>query len=495
MATFVHNEPTCLTVIQEAGLPQAFYTAIDVGLEPMIEVIQAVPNALGALCLNAEGQAQLASRPSLIPGLFAIFTSERHLKVLADKENAVMMGTAIDELVRHHPSLKKSVLESLKATMSKIEEMGNVYVPEKEQEGWYTLLPTTATKSDENAGEETRVVDVTMAEPDTLAPTPARTAAPTPIPTLGDEVPQEENTTSSHTNSVVSFIDVLGRFLEGLFQHHLHCEEFISTIGGLEALGRITALPCLPYDFGNSLSSDSLVQVIRTLAESNATETLAFLSRLVKQSLEENEEFWGTCGGPSKLGEMLEFSGSYLPLIDLAYRVSSFGTEQESEGVNARYRKLITLQTRVTLISEVYASAGHTTGRTAYTILQALMGPDAPKIIPDLGSLHRACIWENIVLKKQLPDHTVEVGGREEKEAAAAALGQNTDAEGSSTEQASTSAGAANADVNVQESSATTEKPTPKKKNSQALKQLVTQIPAALAPLFQGKHIRLAVLT
>jgi E3 ubiquitin-protein ligase HUWE1 len=38
MATFVHNEPSSLAIIQEAGLPQAFYQAIEVGLEPMIEV-------------------------------------------------------------------------------------------------------------------------------------------------------------------------------------------------------------------------------------------------------------------------------------------------------------------------------------------------------------------------------------------------------------------------------------------------------------------------
>jgi E3 ubiquitin-protein ligase HUWE1 len=38
MATFVHNEPTSLPVIQEAGLPQAFYHAVEAGLEPMIEV-------------------------------------------------------------------------------------------------------------------------------------------------------------------------------------------------------------------------------------------------------------------------------------------------------------------------------------------------------------------------------------------------------------------------------------------------------------------------
>jgi E3 ubiquitin-protein ligase HUWE1 len=40
LATFVHNEPTSLTVIQEAGVPEAFYRAVEAGLEPVIEVCE-----------------------------------------------------------------------------------------------------------------------------------------------------------------------------------------------------------------------------------------------------------------------------------------------------------------------------------------------------------------------------------------------------------------------------------------------------------------------
>jgi hypothetical protein len=40
LATFVHNEPTSLAVIQEAGVPEAFYRAVEAGLEPVIEVCE-----------------------------------------------------------------------------------------------------------------------------------------------------------------------------------------------------------------------------------------------------------------------------------------------------------------------------------------------------------------------------------------------------------------------------------------------------------------------
>jgi E3 ubiquitin-protein ligase HUWE1 len=38
MSTFIHNEPTSLAIIQEAGLPEVFYKAMEAGLEPAIEV-------------------------------------------------------------------------------------------------------------------------------------------------------------------------------------------------------------------------------------------------------------------------------------------------------------------------------------------------------------------------------------------------------------------------------------------------------------------------
>jgi E3 ubiquitin-protein ligase HUWE1 len=38
MATFVHNEPTSLATIQEIGLPETFFSAIEAGVDPAIEV-------------------------------------------------------------------------------------------------------------------------------------------------------------------------------------------------------------------------------------------------------------------------------------------------------------------------------------------------------------------------------------------------------------------------------------------------------------------------
>ncbi|KAJ6625623.1 hypothetical protein B0H10DRAFT_1782772 [Mycena sp. CBHHK59/15] len=380
MATFIHNEPTSLAVIQEAGLPEAFYATIEVGLEPAIEVIQAIPNAIGALCLNEAGTAQLASHPSIIPAIFSIFTSDRHLKVLLDKENAVLIGTTIDELIRHHPSLKGPVFEALKATLSKIEALGNAYVVPAEIQQWYKLARVTPAAT----GPE---LDVSMK--DALGDMPSPVDA-IPKDDLGPQG-TEDAPSKAHDNNVVSFIDILLRFLEGLFQHTPHCKDFITATDGLTRLGRLTSLPCIPYDFANSVASDSMVQVMRTMSEVTTGETLAHLSKLVKESLETTKGFWDVVEEDSKL----------LPLVEI--------TADQELAANQTFRNLVTLHIRITLLSDVFATAGYAHGRAAIGLLQTFMSNTAPQVVTDLGSLHRAAIWENIVLKAGLVSKGIDI--------------------------------------------------------------------------------------
>jgi len=151
---------------------------------------------MGALCLNQAGQDQLTARPSIIPGIFSIFTSERHLKILRDKENAVLIGTSIDELIRHHPSLKAPVFDAVKSTLSKIEDMGNTYVIPEDKKEWYELLPVPK----EGTEMEMEGVEAEAVEP-----------APASDPFLQEDVPRDDLTQRDHDNNIVMFIDVICR--------------------------------------------------------------------------------------------------------------------------------------------------------------------------------------------------------------------------------------------------------------------------------------------
>ncbi|KAK7053298.1 E3 ubiquitin-protein ligase tom1 [Paramarasmius palmivorus] len=467
MSTFVHNEPSSLTVIQEAGLPETFYKSLELGLEPAIEVIQAIPNAIGALCLNEVGQAQLSARPSIIPAIFSIFTSDRHLKILLEKENAVLIGTAIDELVRHHPMLKAPVFEALKSTMSKIEDLGNAYEPPEDIRHWYQLVPTTEASEDskqmEGVESTDMVVEGASAEVEGQATSPTKD--------------KDESSPKPHDNNIVSFIDILGRFLEGLFQHSPHCREFITATDGMERLGRLTALPCLPYDFANSVASDSMVQVMRTMTEVATSETLVHLAKLVKDSLAVTEQFWSTSEEGSKL----------LPLINI-----------DSNNIvnnNHYFRNLVTLHIRITLLSDVFATAGYAHGRAAIGLLQTLMSNTSPQVVIDLGSLHRTSLWENIVLKKGFATEGIDVPQSPGSSSPDASPDRPNidlpDQNGSVSRNVGNVLNGSSPDGPSTTASATPAKETPAKtgpreRNAVALKHLTHGLPSALAPFFQA---------
>lgn len=74
--------------------------------------------------------------------MFSIFTSERHARVLSEKENAVVVGSAIDELIRHHPSLKESVFTAITSVFRRIEDLGSSFSEEKGTESYYRLVVT-----------------------------------------------------------------------------------------------------------------------------------------------------------------------------------------------------------------------------------------------------------------------------------------------------------------------------------------------------------------
>ena len=88
-----------------------------------------------------------------------------------------------------------------------------------------------------------------------------------------------------------------------------HCHDFVADSDGPDRLVKLTTLPCLPYDFANSVASDSLVQVVRTMAEAATNETPGFLVRLVQEPLAEIKEFWVSLHEQPKLLSLVKFSG------------------------------------------------------------------------------------------------------------------------------------------------------------------------------------------
>ncbi len=182
---------------------------------------------------------------------------------------------------------------------------------------------------------------------------------------------------------------------------------------------------------------------------------------------------------------------------------------EEEEKANDKYRKLITLHTRSSLLSDIYATAGYSHGRATHTLLQSLLGR-APSPIPDLGALHRACVWENIVLKSALSSRGIDVTTsqdlfstflsattqdreRERDGQAATPVSERSNATthgvvpatGTTAANATTTNGATPVEAPSSTPSVTKKEDQPRDKNARGLKYIVTQIPSSLGPFFQ----------
>lgn len=154
LSSFLNNEPTSYSIIAEAGLNEAFLTNLEkrVPLEelkeiddetpvrkypegkdqqqsqilPLSESILAVPNGIGALCLNEAGLKYFQKSDS-IARFLDIFQSPPHVETLVEEQTgARKLGQLFDELVRHHPhetnGLKIPILNAVLRMMENVDQ-------------------------------------------------------------------------------------------------------------------------------------------------------------------------------------------------------------------------------------------------------------------------------------------------------------------------------------------------------------------------------------
>ena len=181
-----------------------------------------------------------------------------------------------------------------------------------------------------------------------------------------------------------------------------------------------------------------------------------------------------------------------------------------------RFRRLVSLHTRTSLLADIYATAGYTSSRASQALLQSLLGR-SPSPLTDLGSLHRTCVWENITLKFVLSAQGIDTSTHTHDlfssllSSSATPVAQDqqpattpgTAAPSSSTPNnptaAAPAAAAANGSSSGEPSTSTSSPPArkedrPKDKNAKAVKHVVHQIQSSLTPFFQCTIIHIVFI-
>lgn len=123
VAEFCNNEPNLLPVLQANGTTGSILEVLQKSVPVSGDVLAELPSVLSALCLNQAGlDAFIAANP--IDGLLPVFVDQTYLGCMSS-ETPELLGTALDELMRHQPSLREPGIAATINLLEKLIEIGN----------------------------------------------------------------------------------------------------------------------------------------------------------------------------------------------------------------------------------------------------------------------------------------------------------------------------------------------------------------------------------
>ncbi|KAJ3416767.1 hypothetical protein HDV05_000141 [Chytridiales sp. JEL 0842] len=350
MSTFIHNEPTSLSILQESNLPQTFLTVAAGDKMPIsAEVISALPNAFGAICLNPPGlQAFNSANP--MARFFKILVDDEHIRCIQDKDVPHLIGSSIDELIRHHPTLKDSIMSEILNMVKHVLEVGNTI-----------------------REDEIDIVSLHVGKP----------GNDTEAKSDDDELSKKEK---KETKTSV-LVDVISRFLEGLFQNVSQNKEFVK-IGGAEVLLKFYSLRMLPYDTTASPNSFTLSFLVKLLLEVNYQAVAPLFIRELDVALRAALELFTK-----------ESTDSWsMALIDLQEGKQDLIAEAEKV-----YTILVPLLGLLRLLADTLGSSNVSQSKSFSILMSLFNGATGESLLPTLGRLHRLAVVENMRLKSSVP--------------------------------------------------------------------------------------------
>ncbi|KAJ5273410.1 hypothetical protein N7478_008535 [Penicillium angulare] len=467
LSSFIHNEPTSYAVIAEAGLSRSLLaavmgrelqvqekppavepedadegessaeapsaapaspsedkketreyfmarqpgTSLAPGIIPAADALACIPSAFGAICLNASGLDLFESSDAL-ESFFEIFEHPEHVKCLKDDPNLVRsLGTAFDELVRHHPKLKTVIMSAVIVMAARVSLLAKT-------KAWHSGLGSKLwTDSSENkailSGPVADLfrdigvdVNASMEDPLTIG-VPQLNAhdLPNGCKLLVGDVSQllpspesdfEPKDQDEHGLTVADYLFPAIRFLGAFFENQPNCTSFIQA-GGAEFVLDYATLQSLPYGFHGTDPNQELTVLVHMLAETKPHVIIPSIIQRAQSAVDRLSAFWAT---PKESGFFTSFTrptDSKSPAPE--------PTEALAHGTFF-VKNLNAVLVLTDMLREIYAMPlyQNRSAQQASPFGQVNLADLYCTLISSLGSLQAACVWEAIVNEKNNPD-------------------------------------------------------------------------------------------
>jgi len=479
------------------------------GILPASDSIVTIPQALGAICLNNSG-LELFLKSGALDSFFEIFESPDHVKSMnLEGELARLLGNSFDELVRHHPRLKNPVMISVMAMVGRVGYLckarafekgfgaklwitGENGQAESPEYGTSTSDPRDVSQSRGNVNgipPQEGDNDVVMSE---ATSDEAPHSSTVPIPTMKSEgaLDAEEEINGPSTST---YINVAMKFLVGFFENSSLCSSFVE-IGGVEFVLDFATLSSLQYDFNNQAASQEIARVVHMLAEQKPHLVLPSLVKRTQKEVDLLDPLSNHSDGTA-------FFKRFTSTDRNASNVPWHSSIDHSQLV----KSMIYVHTLCNVLSEAFSPPIYNS-RSSHTVFSQVNLADMYiTLVKSLGRLHRACVWEEILLQKSIPDAWKEATrvkgygmGSEEADRIFGFINHNepppetTSTTNDLTSSSSDNHGQPTMDTNSiatkkpRKPSVIKEERTAQFKNVRTLRYLLSQIPTSIIPFFQG---------
>ncbi|XP_071495531.1 E3 ubiquitin-protein ligase HUWE1-like [Diadema antillarum] len=387
VTVYVFQEPSLLSSLQDTGLTDVMLHALLIKDVPATkEVLGSLPNIFSALCLNSRGlDAFNQCKP--FEKLFKVLLSPVYLPAMRRRrtndaigDTASSLGSAMDELMRHQPSLKDHAMMAIIKLMEDICTMGHDPNIVCSRSAVKSKTPASsqsqATNGDDTSSDdedEEDEVPTSVREQEAKLVTPIQPQSSDP----SDKIPVP----------LMDYILNVMKFVEAILCNNAtddHCWEFVSH-RGLEPLLKFLRLPNLPIDFPTSSACQSVASVckaILSLARESGVLTEGLL--MLKEEL--------TALKPLQLP--LEPPGGSILLRELV-NSPNFTNAPLGAPSTPLLRAMVSAHSYVTMLVHV-CRVGQTDVRT---ISVKQWGSElGQEVLRQLSHLYISLVWESIVL-------------------------------------------------------------------------------------------------
>ncbi|KAL2862867.1 E3 ubiquitin-protein ligase TOM1 [Aspergillus lucknowensis] len=476
LSSFIHNEPTSYAVIAEAGLSKSFLEAITLsrlgvsesesteapppeaegeqatastvttsflggdeqkprdyivarpkdahlapGIVPATEALSCIPSAFGAICLNGSG-LELFQSSHALESFFEIFESPAHIKCLIkDETNLVRsLGSTFDELVRHHPALKSSIMTAVMVMVArvgflcrakawsyglgaKLWKEDSKTTPIVSGESWQLLKAIGFDGFQHDGSEASLGYGIPSINNDASLPDGGKLRMGNVselLPPLDAQIQPKDEDKDGLT--ITDYLFPVLRFLGAFFENQSNCTYFIES-GGVEFILDLATLQSLPFDFHSTDANQELTVLVHMLAETKPHLVIPSLVSRAERTIDMLGDFWRSSSE----------QGFFTPLVQLdkeGHEKSAASTDEsvKSPRDNGTFfaKHLVSALILTDLLREAFSLPLYQSRPTQQTsaFAQVNLADRYNSLVKKLGRLHAACVWEEILLEKNIPD-------------------------------------------------------------------------------------------